>query len=634
MHSISGQFDDADDPTVAAVPTPQQARVEAEADIDYDDTYAEDEDDSYDYDTYDDRYDLHLVEDDYAAAATAHTIVDTRHLVHKMTDKADRATAEQVLDPRTRMILFKILNNGLVAEIHGCVSTGKEANVYHSVTKEGLHRAIKVYKTSILVFKDRDRYVTGEHRFKHGYAKRNPRKMVKVWAEKEMRNLKRLRAAGIPSPEPLLLKLHVLVMDFIGDSEGRAAPRLKDANLEGKRARSAYEQMIRIMWVLHNVCHLVHADLSEYNILWHKKQCVVIDVSQSVEHEHPQALEFLRKDCANITDFFRKKGVVTLSLRQLFDFVTDASLVPAGWLAAVEDAAAAARASHEAKDAMVEAAENLDKIEVAQTTQLMPLACPPGVDEEVKRLLALAVEQANTPMAQGELNALQVEEQVFKNAYVPRTLDEVVDMERDVYNVINKGRAGELVYKNLLAPKVVDEEQVESAPGSAKSKDSKKGGKASSDQTRSAGAIAKEKDRATRGKSKQSDAVLDALLNFSISDPSEPMDVPESAIVGHEEQLVLSDLEDEDEELELSDSDLSDSDMDSQGDDSGEDDSDDEDGLRRRERALRGKKHLDKDEKKKLKQAVKEEKREKRKTKVPKAVKKRKEKMNKLKSKK
>jgi RIO kinase 1 len=51
--------------------------------------------------------------------------------------------------------------------------------------------AVKVYKTSILVFKDRDRYVSGEFRFRRGYAKHNPRKMVQVWAEKETRNLMR-----------------------------------------------------------------------------------------------------------------------------------------------------------------------------------------------------------------------------------------------------------------------------------------------------------------------------------------------------------------------------------------------------------------------------------------------------------
>lgn len=41
------------------------------------------------------------------------------------------------------------------------------------------HIALKIYKTSILIFKDRDRYVTGEHRFRNGYGKGNPRKMVR-----------------------------------------------------------------------------------------------------------------------------------------------------------------------------------------------------------------------------------------------------------------------------------------------------------------------------------------------------------------------------------------------------------------------------------------------------------------------
>eukprot|EP00833_Pecoramyces_ruminatium_P008976 jgi/Orpsp1_1/1183008/evm.model.c7180000083470.1 len=138
----------------------------------------------------------------------------------KHTDKSDRATVEQVLDPRTRIILFKMLNKNAIYEVNGCISTGKEANVYHAITEDGEHRAIKIYKTSILVFKDRDRYVSGEYRFRNGYSKHNPRKMVKVWAEKEMRNLKRLWNAGIPCPEPLMLRMHVLLMSFIGDKNG------------------------------------------------------------------------------------------------------------------------------------------------------------------------------------------------------------------------------------------------------------------------------------------------------------------------------------------------------------------------------------------------------------------------------
>ena len=45
-----------------------------------------------------------------------------------MKDKSDRATNEQVLDPRTRIILFKMIGRGLIHEVNGCVSTGKEVS--------------------------------------------------------------------------------------------------------------------------------------------------------------------------------------------------------------------------------------------------------------------------------------------------------------------------------------------------------------------------------------------------------------------------------------------------------------------------------------------------------------------------
>ena len=163
----------------------------------------------------------------------------------RVRDKADRATVEQVMDPRTRMILFKLLNRGFMAEIDGCISTGKEANVYHCVggpNQDAMSMAVKIFKTSILVFKDRDRYVSGEFRFRQGYGKKNPRKMVQTWAEKEMRNLVRIHAAGIPSPKPLLLKSHVLIMEFLGQ-DGWPAPRLKDAGLSPSKARELYRQV-------------------------------------------------------------------------------------------------------------------------------------------------------------------------------------------------------------------------------------------------------------------------------------------------------------------------------------------------------------------------------------------------------
>ncbi|KAL2019038.1 hypothetical protein VTK56DRAFT_10142 [Thermocarpiscus australiensis] len=325
------------------------------------------------------------------------------------TDKADRATRDLVLDQRTRMILLQMINRGVVSEIHGAISTGKEANVYYSVLHpdtggESIQRAIKVYKTSILVFKDRERYITGEHRFKAGADKGNNRKMVKLWAEKEFRNLRRLHAAGIPCPEPLVLKLHVLVMNFLGDRRGYAYPRLRDARFTGddvdRQWRSLYIQLLGTMRRLYQVCRLVHADLSEYNILYHDNKLYIIDVSQSVEHDHPRALEFLRMDIKNVGDFFRRQGVDTLLDRTIFNFVT----APEG---PVEE---------------------------------------PALSQAIEHLYEIRPTVADTDEA---LAALEVDNEVFRNQFIPQTLEQVYDIEME------KGEKDMDVYRNMLADQVV-----------------------------------------------------------------------------------------------------------------------------------------------------------------------------------
>ncbi|WAR23241.1 RIOK1-like protein [Mya arenaria] len=293
-------------------------------------------------------------------------------------DKSDRATAEQVMDPRTRMILFKMISRGVITEVNGCISTGKEANVYHATAKDGSDRAIKVYKTSILIFKDRDKYVSGEFRFRHGYCKHNPRKMVKTWAEKEMRNLIRIHQTGIPCPEPIILRSHVLVMGFIG-TQGWPAPLLKDYDINESKARELYMQCIQILRTLYHECKLIHADFSEFNLLVHDGDLYVIDVSQSVEHDHPHALEFLRKDCTNVT------------VKELFDFVTDVTIT----------------------------ADNLDDY----LDQCMQMTSNRNIDD--------VTEQD------------KIDEEVFKHSYIPRTLDQVIDFERD-YEKQRKGQGEEV----------------------------------------------------------------------------------------------------------------------------------------------------------------------------------------------
>lgn len=346
-------------------------------------------------------------------------------------DKSDRATQELVLDQRTRMILLQMINRGVVSEIHGAISTGKEANVYGAVLHpedgegQSLPRAVKIYKTSILVFKDREKYITGEHRFKAGAEKGNNRKMVKLWAEKEFRNLRRLHTAGIACPEPIKLKLHVLVMEFLGDRKGWAYPRLRDARLSGddteRQWRGLYIQLLGIMRKMYQVCRLVHADLSEYNILYHDGRLYIIDVSQSVEHDHPRSLEFLRMDIKNVGDYFRRQGVDVLAERTVFNFIT----APEG-----------------------------------PTEE-------PGLAEAVEHLYEVRPEVAEDDNAVAER---EIDDEVFRNQYIPQTLEQVYDIEKDAHK-LGQGHGEDLVYRNLLADQVVQPKDDKEQDGEGESED-------------------------------------------------------------------------------------------------------------------------------------------------------------------
>ena len=111
-------------------------------------------------------------------------------------------------------------------------------------------------------------------------------------------------------------------MEFLG-TNGWPSPRIRDASLSEKKLREAYVQTILIMRHMYQRCNLVHGDLSEYNLLWHNNEVYVIDVSQSVETDHPSALDFLRKDASNVNDFYKKVGGLSvMTTRQLFEFVT------------------------------------------------------------------------------------------------------------------------------------------------------------------------------------------------------------------------------------------------------------------------------------------------------------------------
>jgi RIO kinase 1 len=201
------------------------------------------------------------------------------------------------------MDLYSLASKGVIDALGGSVCTGKEANIFRAIVGEK-ELALKIYRISTSNFNSMQDYLQGDPRFSS--VRGTKRAIVSAWTRKEFRNLSRAEEVGIPVPHPIAMKENILVMDLIA-VEGQVAPTLKDMNLDQEEARAIYEQIVHYISLLYNRAQLVHADLSEFNILYRQEGPVIIDMGQSVTLDHPQARRFLERDIANVSHYFRKK---------------------------------------------------------------------------------------------------------------------------------------------------------------------------------------------------------------------------------------------------------------------------------------------------------------------------------------
>lgn len=214
----------------------------------------------------------------------------------------DRRVFDQVFDRSTLLALHKLMEQGEIETIDYPIARGKEAHVFRATSASG-PMAVKIFHTTNAVFKGLAKYIDGDPRFS-GLSRRH-RELVNIWVRKEFRNLKRMRKSGLRVPEPLFNLKNVLVMEFIGDEEA-PSPRLKDIEVEDPS--EVFEDLLEIVAVIWQTCDLVHADFSEYNILWRQGAPWVIDAGQAVTTRHPSAREFLVRDVTRLTEWAGRKG--------------------------------------------------------------------------------------------------------------------------------------------------------------------------------------------------------------------------------------------------------------------------------------------------------------------------------------
>jgi RIO kinase 1 len=204
----------------------------------------------------------------------------------------------------------------------GVLKTGKEADVF--LLRRGVPGldwfcllAAKRYRAAEHRMFQRDsEYLEGrrvrESRVNRAIAARSAtgRAMIATqWANAEFAALSQLWQAGLPVPYPVQVLGTELLLEFIGEPDGTAAPRLAETRPSGPELAGLWDQLVTALCTLAGL-GFAHGDLSAYNLLVHRDRLVMIDLPQIVDViANPRGAEFLMRDAANVGRWFAARGL-------------------------------------------------------------------------------------------------------------------------------------------------------------------------------------------------------------------------------------------------------------------------------------------------------------------------------------
>lgn len=240
----------------------------------------------------------------------------------------DRSTpSEKGPEPRPGWVVTEL---AAVDTELGIVKTGKEADVFL------IERAVPgTDRRTLMAAK---RYRDGQHRMFHrdsGYLEGRAHKESRVsramakrtsfgkeaiagqWAAAEFAALSRLWLSGAAVPYPVQILGTEILMEFIGDQSGTAAPRLAQLRSEEADLDDLWEQLGASLSLLARDGR-AHGDLSAYNILVHQGRLVIIDVPQIVDViANPRGRAFLERDVRNVGAWFVSRGLAERRVEEL-----------------------------------------------------------------------------------------------------------------------------------------------------------------------------------------------------------------------------------------------------------------------------------------------------------------------------
>lgn len=217
--------------------------------------------------------------------------------------------------------------DNLITDVTRLVKGGKEANVYactaHPAT--GMEQiAAKLYRPRMLRNLKNDAIYKAGRQLRDAEGKQLKGRREKLamrkktdfgkkldiewWIGNEYMTQTKLYKAGADVPKPIAHLGKTILMAFIGDAHG-PAPTLSEIRLPAEEAEPLFQRtMDNVALMLDN--HLIHGDLSAYNILYWEGKVYIIDFPQMVEARHnPHAFELLQRDITRVCDYYGRYGI-------------------------------------------------------------------------------------------------------------------------------------------------------------------------------------------------------------------------------------------------------------------------------------------------------------------------------------
>jgi RIO kinase 1 len=214
-------------------------------------------------------------------------------------------------------VIQPLLDAELVVELYEPIKSGKEATVYRcrAHPRSGHEElALKVYREH-RSFRNDATYREGTMLTRIGGGNTRQARAVRngshfgravgehAWCGREWEVLCTLHAAGLPVPAPVHLASNAILMELFTRGDGSVAPPLASAELSGAAGHRLFESIcddVERMLAL----HVVHGDLSPYNILWADESYRIIDLPQAVDPRfNSNAQRLLARDVENLARF-------------------------------------------------------------------------------------------------------------------------------------------------------------------------------------------------------------------------------------------------------------------------------------------------------------------------------------------